>query len=232
MTAPARACACYRPAHEHTRKTRRHHRRRRRRPHGGGGGRSIGRQGHHLRPHALAGPQVPAGGARRAQSHPFGAVRGVREALRRGGGATGAVPRSVSARSARALVRRAGRADVRWHQRARVSQELQGLAAAAAMAAPTGGAGRGSSPAPCVRWSRRTRTTRDRRPGRCAREPRRRRDGPRAGRRVLAAPRLGWIVGAGAAGEGRSTSRRCVLPTAGSKWRGRRSCARNSPARR
>ena len=125
-----------------SRTQRRRHRRRPRRPDGGRGARARRRRRHRLRRDAVGRPQIPDGRARRAQSHPQRTAAGIPRALPRGDAASGSRDRGVSAAGVARLERGAGAADLRRLQRPGVSKGVQGLAAAARVAAAAGFDGR------------------------------------------------------------------------------------------
>ena len=101
---------------------RRRHRRRSRRPDGGRSARAGRRCRHRLRRDAVGRPQIPDGGARRAQPHPQRAVAAIPCALRRGDAASASCDRGVSAAGFARLERSAGAADLCRLQRPGVSQ--------------------------------------------------------------------------------------------------------------
>ena len=112
----------------------RRHRRRSRRTDGGGNAGAGRRSRHRFRRDAVGGAQIPDGGARRAQSHPQRAHRCVSGAVSRGCATACRWHRSLSAGSAAGVVRNTGTADLRWHERADISESPEGFTIVARLA--------------------------------------------------------------------------------------------------
>ena len=109
------------------------------------GGRSAGarrRAGDGLRPHAVGGPQVPDGRARRAEPDAQRRAGIVSRALRRRGGCAAARDRGVSAGRLARVERRDGTVHLRRVERTGVSGRHEGLAAVARVAAAARCSGR------------------------------------------------------------------------------------------